>query len=80
MDKTADPTSIANAAGQTSEFTLVVNTERFAVDNVDVVDVLPPNWNYVNNSTTITFPDNSSIFGGAANPTTICSTHPDLEY
>ena len=71
LDKTADPTSIANAAGQSSEFTLVVNTERFAVDNVDVVDVLPPNWNYVNNSTTITFPDNSSISGGAANPTTI---------
>jgi uncharacterized repeat protein (TIGR01451 family) len=71
LDKTADPTSIANAAGQTSEFTIVVNTERFAVDNVDIVDVLPPNWNYVNNSTTITFPDNSFISGALANPTTI---------
>ncbi|GAB4578212.1 MAG: hypothetical protein Fur0022_09460 [Anaerolineales bacterium] len=68
LEKTANPAIISNAAGQTSEFTLVVNTENYAVDDVDVEDLLPANWAYVDDSTIITFPDNSSLSGNSADP------------
>lgn len=71
IEKTADPTSLPQAAGQTSTFTLVVSTFTFPVDDVDVFDTLPPGWVYVDDSTTITLPDNSTITGNAADPTTI---------
>ncbi|HLF37610.1 MAG TPA: hypothetical protein VI520_06720, partial [Anaerolineales bacterium] len=71
IEKTANPTSLPQAAGQISTFTLVVSTFTFPVDDVDVFDTLPPGWVYVAGSTTITLPDNSTITGNAADPTTI---------
>ena len=71
LDNTADPTLILNQAGQISEFTLTVSTDAFAVDNVDVVDILPVNWAYVDNSAIITFPDDTIVTGNSADPTSI---------
>jgi uncharacterized repeat protein (TIGR01451 family) len=71
LDKTADPTLIQNQAGQVVEFTLSVWTDAFATNDVDVVDTLPANWQYVDDSAVITFPDNSIWSGNAADPTTI---------
>ncbi|MGH2618942.1 MAG: sortase [Anaerolineales bacterium] len=68
IEKTANPTSLPQSAGQTSTFTLVVSTFTFPVDDVDVFDTLPPGWVYVAGSTTITLPDNSTI---TPDPTTI---------
>ncbi|OGO71216.1 MAG: hypothetical protein A2Z37_07255 [Chloroflexi bacterium RBG_19FT_COMBO_62_14] len=71
IEKSADPTSLPQAAGQTSTFTLVISTFTFPVNDVDVSDTLPPGWVYVDDSTTITLPDNSTITGVAANPTSV---------
>jgi uncharacterized repeat protein (TIGR01451 family) len=71
LDMTADPTLILNQAGQSSEFTLAVSSDAFTVDNVDVVDTLPANWQYVDNSAVITFPDDSTLSGNDADPTSI---------
>lgn len=71
LEKTANPTIILDQAGQTSEFTLAVSTDTLATTSVDVVDTLPANWSFVDNSASITFPDSSQWTGNAADPTTI---------
>ena len=71
LNKTANPTLILDQAGQTAEFTLTVSTDMLATNAVDVVDTLPANWSFVNDSATITFPDSSQWTGNAADPTSI---------
>ena len=71
LEKMANPTLILDQAGQTSEFTLTVATDELATNAVDVVDTLPANWSFVNDSATITFPDSSQWTGNAADPTSI---------
>jgi len=71
LDKTADPTLILNAAGQVVEFTLLASTDEHNVTYMDMIDTLPNNWQYVDDSTTITFPDDSTLSGNAADPTSI---------
>ena len=68
IQKSADPTSLPQAPGQTATFTLTVNSFDFPVNDVDVLDTLPPAWVYVAGSTTITLPDSSTITGAAADP------------
>jgi uncharacterized repeat protein (TIGR01451 family) len=68
VSKSANPSTISGAAGQTSTFTLVTGTGDFTVDDVTVVDTLPANWAYVSGSTTITLPDGSLITGATADP------------
>ncbi len=68
MEKTAHPVAIPDEAGQTSEFTLTVSTDTVAVDGIDVEDLLPANWQFVDDSATITFPGGSQITGNAADP------------
>jgi uncharacterized repeat protein (TIGR01451 family) len=70
LEKTADPAIIPDLSGQTSVFTLVVETGDYAVDNVVVTDTLPANWSYVSGSTTITLPDSSTISGASVDPDT----------
>ena len=70
LEKTADPSIIADAAGQTSVFTLVVSTGAYTVTDVVITDTLPANWSYVSGSTTITLPDDSAITGASADPDT----------
>ena len=69
IEKTANPTSLPLAVGQISTFTIVVETFDFPVDNIDVFDTLPPGWNYVDDSTTITPPSGPPITGNPADPT-----------
>ncbi len=71
LDKTADPTLILNQAGQVVEFTLLASTDAHNVTYMDVIDTLPNNWQYVDDSTTITFPDDSTLSGNAADPSSI---------
>jgi uncharacterized repeat protein (TIGR01451 family) len=75
LDKTSDPSLILNQAGQQVEFTLVVSTDEDEVRYVDVVDLLPASWQYVDDSTTITFPDDSTLSGNDADPTSIVGQH-----
>ena len=42
---------------------------------MDVVDLLPAGWQYVDDSATITFPDDSTLSGNAADPTSIIGQH-----
>jgi LPXTG-site transpeptidase (sortase) family protein len=56
IEKSADPTALPQAAGQTATFTLVISTFYYPVNAVDVMDTLPPGWVYVPGSTTITPP------------------------
>jgi uncharacterized repeat protein (TIGR01451 family) len=69
VKKTANPTVVATAAGSTTTFTLSTKTNLYSLDAVTVVDTLPPNWQFQNNSCTITRPDFTQLTGAAANPT-----------
>ncbi|MEJ2551449.1 MAG: SdrD B-like domain-containing protein, partial [Anaerolineales bacterium] len=53
IDKTADPNVLADAAGEVSTFTVVVESADYPVDDVDVIDTLPDGWLYVAGSTQI---------------------------
>ncbi|HQZ62988.1 MAG TPA: hypothetical protein PK021_11340, partial [Dokdonella sp.] len=68
LAKTANPNAVANAAGQTSEFTLTVRTYNAGVSGVNVTDTLPANWAYVAGTSVITLPAGGTISGPAANP------------
>jgi uncharacterized repeat protein (TIGR01451 family) len=65
MDKTANPGSILPAIGQTSTFTLTVETYTVGVSDATVLDVLPSGWEYVAGSTTITLPAGAGTITGA---------------
>jgi len=55
--KTANPQVVPTAAGSTTDFTILVNSQAYSVDGVSVVDTMPPNWQFVPGFTTITKPD-----------------------
>ncbi|HDD23815.1 MAG TPA: DUF11 domain-containing protein, partial [Chloroflexi bacterium] len=59
IEKSADPESLPSTGGVVT-FTLVVTSYAFNIYNVDIYDRLPPGWEYVSNSTTISFSDGSS--------------------
>ncbi len=65
MDKTANPGSILPAIGETSTFTLTVETYTVGVSDATVLDVLPAGWEYVAGSTTITLPAGAGTISGA---------------
>jgi hypothetical protein len=67
LDKTSNPTSITAAVGQVVTFALAVDS-TYPMTAVDMIDDLPTDWAYVNNSTTITLPDGTTISGASANP------------
>ncbi len=60
LDQTANPVEILPQPGQTVEFTLDVSTGEFAIEDVYVTDVLPPYFEYVPGTTSITWPAGSS--------------------
>ncbi len=68
IEKTASPSLISASPGQQVAFTLVVSSHEFSLDSVDVSDSLPANWAYVSGSSTITYPDGSTLSGAAADP------------
>ncbi|MFZ3138771.1 MAG: C25 family cysteine peptidase [Thermodesulfovibrionales bacterium] len=69
VTKTANPVVVSTTAGATSVYTLTVNSHDFSVDSISVVDTLPANWQYVNNSAVITLADMTTLSGASANPT-----------
>ena len=66
--KTANPPVVSTASGSTTVFTVKVDSHAYTVDGVSVVDTLPPNWQYVYGTTTITKPDLTRVTGVAADP------------
>jgi uncharacterized repeat protein (TIGR01451 family) len=68
VDKTADPVTVPTTGG-TSTFTLAVDSEKYTIDDISVVDTMATGWSFVNNSATITLPNLTTITGAAANPT-----------
>jgi hypothetical protein len=60
LAKTANPSSIAPLANQSSTFTLTINAGAYGLNDVYITDVLPTNWAYVAGSTMITWPGGSS--------------------
>ncbi len=67
--KTVKDQVVSTASGTEDEFTLVARTEQYPVSNLQIVDTLPPNWEFVPNSTTITRPDLSVVSGASYSPT-----------
>ncbi|MBN1314762.1 MAG: DUF11 domain-containing protein [Anaerolineales bacterium] len=65
--KTADPAVISPGAGQRVEFTLVVSSHDYEVDDVNVTDMLPESWSYVSNSTSIILPDGTPLNEAGSN-------------
>jgi len=69
MDKSANPVVVPTAAGSQSTYTLIVDSYKYPAANISVQDTLPAGWQYVNNSTTITRADKTTVSGAPANPT-----------
>ncbi len=69
VDKTASPQVVPTASGAQASFTLTVSSQKYTVDGVTISDTLPPSWQYVPGSTTITRPDLTTLSGAGANPT-----------
>lgn len=68
LTQTADPTVLAPVPGRTTTFTLEIKTYGYPVNSISVKDILPPGFNYIANSSSITFPDTTQKIGSAANP------------
>ncbi len=66
VEKTANPTVVAAAAGSTTQFRISTKTSSYTMSSLSVRDTLPPNWQYVNGTTTITLPN---LTTSTANPT-----------
>ena len=71
IEKSANPSILPTTAGAKSTFTLVIESDSFSVDDVTVEDLLPANWGYVDNSTTIILPDGTPISGDPADPAVV---------
>ncbi|MCP4376731.1 MAG: hypothetical protein GY794_11220, partial [bacterium] len=69
VEKTTDPLIVPTTAGSQTVYTLVVDTYDFDVDGLDVVDTLPVGWQYVDDSSTITLADHTTISENSADPT-----------
>jgi uncharacterized repeat protein (TIGR01451 family) len=72
VDKSVDSEIVATASGSQSVFTLKVNSQKYSIDDVEVTDTLPPDWQFVPGFTTITKPDmtQTSSTAGAGTVTT----------
>ena len=58
VDKATNPVLVSTVAGVTTvTYTLIVQSHLFNIDSVSVVDTLPANWAFDNNSTMITLPE-----------------------
>ena len=68
VEKSVEPPDIPNEAGQVVTFTLVTTTEDYPVQGVDIIDTLPTPWAYIDNSTTITYPNGTVVTGDPADP------------
>jgi len=68
VEKTADPVAMPTTAGSQTTFSIVVNSEKYTVDDISVTDLLPAGWAYVDDSTAITLADLTTISGNAADP------------
>lgn len=68
VEKSANPAAIPDGPGQITTFTIRFQTETFSLDDVTIVDRLPPNWDYIAGSSIITLPDATSISGDPADP------------
>jgi len=73
LDKTADPTSLGPSGG-TVTFTIVVTSGDYTVYNLDITDVLPDGWEYVDDSTTITLSYGTGGSGDGYDPSISGST------
>ena len=61
VTKSADPVVLPTGPYPLdTDFTLEVITRKYNVDGIEVVDVLPDGWEYVDDTTLITFPDGST--------------------
>jgi len=60
VDKSVNPQVVSTASGSTAIFTLNVNSRKYTVDDVMVLDILPVNWQYLG-PTAITLPDMSTV-------------------
>lgn len=89
VDKTVSPQVVPTASGSVATFTIKVDSQKYTLDGgangVTVTDFLPPNWQYVNNSATITWPDmtthaatNPSVTGLPATGQTLSWTSAQL--
>ena len=69
VQKSVNPGTVPTALGSEAEFTLVVDSYTYPLnDGVTIEDTLPANWEYVTDSTTIIRPDLSTLSGAGANP------------
>ncbi len=68
IDKTVEPYAVQGVPGQSVRFTLETFTYSYGTENVDVSDILPDGWAYVDDSTVITFPNGTVVSNDAANP------------
>jgi uncharacterized repeat protein (TIGR01451 family) len=68
--ESTNPIVVPTASGSTSTYTIVVNSYFFTANGINVTDTLPSGWQYVNNSTTITLADMTTLSSSSANPIT----------
>lgn len=68
VDKSVSPQVVSTAAATPATFTIAVSSQKYTVDGVAVSDTLPPDWQYVAGTTTITRPDMSQVTGAGADP------------
>ncbi len=66
VDKSASPQVVSTASGSQATFSLRARSHKYSVSSITVTDTLPPGWQYVAGSTTITLADQTL---SAANPT-----------
>ncbi len=66
VDKSVTPQVVPTASGSQASFTITVRSQKYSVNGLGVVDTLPPGWQYVAGTATITLPDMTT---SAADPT-----------
>jgi uncharacterized repeat protein (TIGR01451 family) len=69
LEKTVDPTAVSEGPDNVVTVTLSIPTFAFLVSDVVVTDTLFPQWEYVPDSTTVTWPNGTTRTDAAANPT-----------
>ncbi|MBI5633652.1 MAG: DUF11 domain-containing protein [Nitrospirae bacterium] len=82
VDKAVSPQVVPTASGSTATFTISVNSQKYTLDGIQVLDMLPANWQYLG-PTSITLPDMTTIStaptvtaAGAALPAPFTGTCP----
>lgn len=73
LDKSANPSSLGPGGG-TVTFTLVLTAGEYTVYDIDMIDVLPTGWEYVDDSTTITLSYGTGGSGDGYDPSIAGST------